>query len=456
MFAALNFMLFYLARSGGGGSGGSSGGGGSIIALIGYFPSYYSGKLVKRLLPRRAELIVSATSATIISIVLLILGALIHGGFFFMILIVAGVWLGWQAAFFGTWDRIKTRSKQTTQVINQAAVLDSAWDKTSLIQQATATFMAYQRDWSSFNLANIQTYTTNQYAMHAALMLRALQEMHRSNSMSNIQINGSEIVAAYDSPDNSKDTFQIAFEATSDDNLIDTRPNQVIFTDKSSFIEYWTFVRNGSQWLLDRIDQSTANLLSLDKSVEQFAQTHGMYYSLDMGWLFLPNDGVLFKGGQFGKSDINNHAIGIHNQHLVQLYTYTPTSGYNILVGQINLPKSYGGILIRRKTGFFAKWKPPKAPSNYQKYTLEWPDFHTRYSVHATDRDRLATFELLNPGFMAYLYDTDPGVSIEVADNIVYLYKLIPVATKELSTMSATNYEVLFAILDKAFRELQL
>ena len=178
-----------MARSGGGGSGGGDGGGGEIIALIGYFPSYYLGKLIKKLLPRTAELVVSATFAALCSIVLLILG--ITGGLFgtwFMILVIIGIWAGWGAAFFGIMERLKKRQAAARQAISTAALQDSAWNEESLLAHARQTFLQYQYDWSTFNTASIQTYTSPRYMAHSSLLLSALRELGRTNVMAQVEI----------------------------------------------------------------------------------------------------------------------------------------------------------------------------------------------------------------------------------------------------------------------------
>lgn len=447
--------LDLFARGGGGGSGGGgSGGGGEIIALIGYFPSYYLGKLVKKLLPRKAELIVSASFASLFSILIFAVG--IFGGFlggYVAILVIIGIWAGWAAAFFGVWDRLKQRSQKAKQAIQLAGQTDSAWNEQALLDFSQRAFLQFQADWSSFNLTNMATYLTPNYARHNALLLQILREQYRTNLMSNVQIKNCLIIDIHDDADNSKDSFTVAFEASAVDQLIDNTTNSLLFQDTSTFTEYWTFVRSGSSWLLDHINQQTADMTSLNQSLYDFAARNSMFYSLDMGWLFLPRKGVLFSGGKFGVSDINNHVVGTYNGHLTQFYTYVPFASSDKpvtqLVAQINLPKSYGGIVIRPDKNFFQKSFGGQTPKGYQKYEFEWPDFNKRYDVFATDADRLATFELLNPGFMAYLYDNDPGVTIEVTDNIVYLHK-------QASTIQAADYEKMLTILMRAFKELKL
>ncbi|HEY1085304.1 MAG TPA: TIM44-like domain-containing protein [Candidatus Saccharimonadales bacterium] len=440
---------------GGGGSGGGGGGGGIVLLLffIGYFPSYYLGKLIKKLLPRNPELIVSASIASLASIVLLVVGWFIGIiGELAMIVIIAGIWTGWIAAFFSLWEQLKKQAAKTKQAIAVAGQNDSAWNEEKLLAQAKSAFMQYQADWSTGNGQSMHSYMIPSYATHAALMLSALAELGRRNQMDNVTIQNALIIDAQDHTDNSQDSFTVAFEAKADDRLIDIASNTELFKDSRSFTEYWTFNRSGDNWLLGRIDQSTADIRSSNNALATFARNNHMYYSLDMGWLFLPKSGVLFKKGKFGTSDVNNHVIGTYSGHLVQFYTFVANPSddapENYLVVQLQLPKSYGGIIIERDKNLWQRMSSGR-PGNYQKYEFEWPDFNKRYDVYATNADRLATFELLNPGFMAYLYDTDSNASIEVADNTVYLYK-------KVSGSQEQDYRLFLTIMLKAFKELKL
>ncbi len=458
----VNFLtIIELVARGGGGGSSSGGGGGEIIGLIGYIPSYYLGKLIKKLLPRKAELIVSGLCAAFFSVILLIMG--FAGGFsgaYLMILIVVGIWAGWAAAFFGVWDRLAKRSKEAKGIIEQAGSLDSAWNEAALMQHAQQAFLQYQYDWSTDARQNISTYTTPWFNHHTSLMLDALKELGRTNIMADVHIKQSLIVAAHDSQDDNEDTFTAAFEASANDQLVGDN-GTVLFADKRPFIEYWKFIRSGNTWLIESITQQTQELSTANQSIQNFAHTNQLAYSLDMGWLFLPAKGLLATQGRMGISDINNHVIGRYNDRLIQLYTFTPSPAQNNsasnswLMLQITLPKSYGGIIIRSRSTAIKRLmsgiKPTKA---YTNYTFEWPDFNKRYLVHATDADRLATFELLNPGFMAYLYDNDPGVGIEVADNVLYIFKSLGHTTT--TSLDPVEYQTMLTIAFKAFKELQL
>lgn len=455
----LHTASIFAAAGGGGSSSGGGGDGLDIIALIGYIPSYYLGKLVKKLLPRKAELIVSASSATIISILLLTLAVIAGGGILFMSLIVIGVWAGWYAAFFSTFDKLRSKFAKNKAAMAAAAQTDSAWSQEAIEQQVRNVFATFQADWSSGNSEHIASYVTPRYKAHIDLMLACLQQLGRTNLVENPTITEFGIIDVADDTDNTKDRFTAVIEWKANDRAIVAATNEQLWQNNLSVIEYWHFVRGQNGWLLDGISQESAAPWLSDNQLAQFAATNNMYYSLDMGVLFVPSAGILFNQKNQNAKDVNNHVVGTYHDHLVQFYTfsYIEQSNNNVpqyqLVAQLQLPKSYGGILVesaksKRGKRLFGMLKN-SVPDGYTQHSFEWQDFNERYRVYATDADRLAAFELINPGFMAYLYDNDPEVSIEVANNVVYLYKPVNAA-------AVSDYQKFLTIMLTAFKELKL
>lgn len=448
--ASLISFVELFARSGGGGSSSSGSGGGGFggFIAIGYVVMFYTAKPFKKLLPRETAFIVTIPIAVALTILAIVIAALSSTfiGWWFGIEFIIGIWMGWTGQMYSLWDRMKKNFKKADDDLAKAG-----WNETELQQVASQAFMRYQYDWSTRDASHFYEYMTPSYAGQATLMVRALTELRRFDVMNNLQIIRIDTSAVYDNPDDTQDFFSVLIEAQANDVLMD-ESQKTLFTDNNPFIEEWTFQRGNGTWLLANIRQTTEAQNMMEADMRQFATTYGMYYSLDMGWLFIPTRGELFNNGKwsFGQSDINNHVIGLYNNHLVQLYTYKQIvdnnkNSKNYLVGQITVPKEYGGILIERKKGLIHRMFAPKG---YQKYDLEWPDFNDRYGVYATDQSRLATFELLNPGFMAYLYDNFNDINIEVVDNTIYFY-----APK---TGARGDYEQLMLLLTKAFKELQL
>ena len=342
-------------------------------------------------------------------------------------------------------------SKKAKARLDKASVTDKIWNQETMLQTAKETFLAYQNDWSNLNSQNMKNYLTVRYAAHAELMINQLKELGRHNYVKNVSIVNCHIGRVQDEVNDMNDTFTVTFEATADDVLSSDASGLILHTAFTEFTQYWTFVRSGERWLLDAINPATARSSSGFASLQKFSEKRQMFYSLDMGWLFIPKNGVLFKNGKFGTSDINNHIIGKINNYTVQLYTFQEDpsrNSQNYIVAQVAVPKSYGGIIVQRKKSFWKKITH-RLPDSYSKYGFEWSDFNDRYEVFATDVDRLATFELLNPGFMSFLFNKDTDINIEVSDNTIFVYK-------EVESSLLSDYETSLDIIEKSFKELKL
>ena len=353
-----------------------------------------------------------------------------------------------QSKRFEAEDRRKHQRIQ--QLISQAAVGDILWNEQQIIEQATMTFNRFQYDWEKMNLPSIQRYTTPNYARHISLMLRAMEQMGRVNMMKDDVVHSAIIVEVVDNPGTKRDRVSIEFSAQANDLLVEKATGRVLTSTNEPFVEQWNFVHGGSLWMLDGINRRTSGSNHSITALRKFATQNNMYFSSGLGNVLLPVKGRLFKRSFFIDGEINNHIIGFWSSDLlVQLYVYrvARSDGYkNYLIGQVNLPASYNGIIIQRQE---QKAKGLiKAPRGYEKISFEWPDFNRRYAVYATSRDKVASFELLNPGFMGWLYDQNLRVNIEVVDNVVYFYAdVLP---------NGDKYAEMMTVLQKAYKELKV
>lgn len=432
-------------------SGYSSGSGsdGSLLALaVAFFPMLFVGNAL-------AQFRKKSPKSNIICQIIGWVVALGYATFWVMIMpgfgIVVGITaiLGLVSTMYSWFGKAKQKTGRFIKSqLAASAATDSAWDESKLVEFAKATFMKYQQDWSKLDSASMKTYMTPNYHYYVALLLYVLQTMGRRNLMTDITISDAVIVAAVDEQDNNNDQFTIQFTASAKDQLVEASTDEIIFTDSSTFREYWTFTRSGKTWLLDRIDQSTADTSRHNSVLASLAAAEGYRFSEDMGWLFIPRRGQLFGEAKFGTSDINNHIVGLHNKKLlVQLYTYSANPGAaskSYVVAQVNVPKQYGNIIVRRK-----------GPINLfgikglQKVETEWTKFNDRYEVYASNYEGATSFELLNPTYMEQLEALPFNVNIEVVDDVIYLY------TNERD-MSVETYQTMLELINKAFAELRL
>lgn len=467
LIGQIPLILEELARGGGGGSGGGGGGGGGgssggsgsggggivyIIGLAGYIPMHFAGSILRKRFFKNywlAARIIGWVIAGLVALVSIALIFVLHSfliAFYVNLPIAVGALLG-MAAGLNAWAGKLNQSAKIRSAVASYAAKDNVWNEKNILQFVEGIFYKFQKDWSNFDTDSMQKYMVPNYYNHNRLMMYALKGAHRVNKVANPQIISKVIVMAQDHDNNDQDTFEIAITAMADDQLYDDRDNKLLFRDRNSFTEYWRFNRSGNNWLFAGIRQSTESALTTSASISQFAAQNGLYYSADWGWLLLPSEGYLFNHGKFGTSDINNHTIGFVNNVLTQLYTYTPnptgSGSDHYLVVQTNVPKSYGRILVRRRSKFI-NW-PVKGLTQVK---MEWGEFNNMYDVYASDLERVTSFELLNPAFMANLRDLPFEVNIEVVDNVVYLF------TK--GNTNASVYTQLYDIVLKAHKEMKL
>ncbi len=449
---SLYLPLEQLARAGGGGSGGGGGGSGGSgglegIAAIGYFTMHFVGAMLRRVFEKNEALKTPLHAVGwIIASLAAVFWVMIWPGW--GILVAIGGFLGMPSGLYNWLAKVKT-SKYLKGKLKKAASNDKIWNEESLVAHAKATFIKYQQDWSDFNQESIKSYTTPGYYYKSSLLLRILADMKRKNIMSEINIKQAVLSRINDSEDNTQDQFQVGIVAQAKDEIVslaDPINAKVLHTNKSEFVEYWVFQRSGDTWKLADINQATARQDSINPLLRQFAYRQNYTYSPDMGWLFIPERGQLFKGSKFGVSDINNHIAGMHNGVVIQMYSYiknpnTQTKPY--VIAQLNVPKSYGNIVVRRDKFL------QMGISGLEKVETEWTKFNKKYEVYATKPEQVTSFELLNPTFMEMLEALPFEVNIEVVDNVIYLYA-------PESKTDTQAFSTMLDVMHKAFEELKL
>ncbi len=448
IFVALE--LFARAGGGGSGGGGSSGGGGDgivFLALVGYVPTHGLGAFLRRKLPSEsgAASLLAHVITWPLSIIWAIACFAMFGSGFFGSIVALGAIIGAPAGLFNWFSEVLKQSADVKQRLKRAAANDPMWDETQLVDFAKQTFMRYQYDWSRQDTESMKQYMTEDYHYHASLFIYTLQLMQRTNTVEDIVIDEAVVVQVHDDQNDANDRVTIGITARAKDTLINTAANTAIFTDSNSFTEYWTFARSGSTWLLADIGQATADMAAYNNELAAFAAQNNYCYSVDMGWLFIPERGQLFGQAKFGVSDINNHAVGLYKESLlVQLYTYAAFNGARPrVIAQVNVLKTYGNIIVHRKRSSSINTR------GLERIETEWIQFNQQYEVYASNAEQATSFELLNPTYMEQLAALPFAVTIEVVDNVIYLY------TDERGTDVAT-YGIMLDLVHKAFKELRL
>lgn len=402
--SVLHAFLFTFARGGGGGHGGGGGGGGFGGGGGGYYGGGGSGG-----------------------------GSIFSFIFFFFIFIPVIVYI-----------IVKSKKNSTGSLYKNVSNVSTAeWPDGATEEWVSKSFYSFQADWSGFNMQNMQTYLSARYFPDVQLMMTALYAMGRQNVMEEVQLLGCSLLSISDEDATSPQTMVVVMHGQAHDSLVETSTNTTFYTDTSDFVEYWYFVNENGAWKLDNIKQATEDENVLVPEIQNFATTHGYFYSGEWGSLLLPTHGKLFENANFNVSAVNNHVIGLYKNVIIEFYSYLPDKNYPLTytVAQAVLPKSYGHIIVHRKSGIL-----DHTPRGLTKVEMEWGDFNKKFAVYASDMERVTSFELLNPSFMVKLEALPFEVDIEVVDNMVYLH------TKR----ALTDYDPMLNILYLAFQEMKM
>jgi hypothetical protein len=314
------------------------------------------------------------------------------------------------------------------------------WNEEQTEGYVQSAFVALNAAWTRLDADAMRPWLTPRMFDKMSAMVAALRQMGRRNEVRDL-VPGEFILAKVATQGTAG--FTVRVQARSTDVLLEATTGQALATSSSGVDERWSFVSDGTRWLLDDIRQQTESQLHLVRGIEQFASEHGLHYSADYGRVQLPDHGAHFDGASLEVSDVNNHVIGWYRGSLVQLYTYERRPDGNarndFVIAQLVLPREVGDILVRRRGG------PRFRTKGLQEVTLESVDFHRTWQVHASRPDELTTFELLHPAFLERLTNLPFRVGMEAVGTNLYVF----------AETGEAPYEQMFELLEVAYRELR-
>lgn len=370
----------------------------------------------------------------------------------------------------------RDRRKHSQKALRRLAKKDIALAKDSddPNRKFEEMFWRYKQDWNSQDLDSIASYATEDFCRQTAYLRLALQSNKRSFTVDDIKLLHFDPYDVRDRVGVQDDEvlFQVSYGATftlSEEGRADDKIHHL-------FYEFWYFTRSGTKWQLAEVAGNEAGLAKYNKSLITFFSRQGLVRTLPPLGALLPRSGALFnsrpsvvgaalrkwldlnyevqKGSESNTTGVLDHYVGQWGDTVVQLYFYIAKTNPKLASGvapvaQISLPKEYGHIVICPK----GQSRKLKIGSSYQRLTLEWPQFNERYEVYAANADVLASLELVNPDFMAYLYDNLPLATLEVQGNSLYVYTLFDEDTSIQEGRQAS--EALVGVARRAFKELK-
>lgn len=353
--------------------------------------------------------------------------------------------------------------------LQQIARRHKIWD-----QDFHQMILDYKQAWNDHDNAVLQDMSSSDHQQQILVAGQLLQDMHRQFSESEIAITFMKPykvqVSSPKKPDNMLG-LQVIYNSTV--SLQESGSAQTSYHHEA--IEMWEFIYQDGRWLITSIRPGHAYSSNEVEYTRRLAKREQLIPICIPSEVLLPKQGwARRKSLRFGglvnqdieenldpefttsgeDMEVFGHYVAKRQDALIQV---RDTGGRGILsrsnhsiIFQITLPKSYEYIVIRPKKYRFLKRRLRYAPKNL---TFEWNSFNKHFEVATTNKETLASFELLHPDFMAYMLDHAPEVFIEVIDNTVS-FSAIYFSDKSVKATDAL-YSAILDLAERAHKALR-
>ncbi|TAN36507.1 MAG: hypothetical protein EPN23_08445 [Verrucomicrobia bacterium] len=170
-------------------------------------------------------------------------------------------------------NRVAAKAGKTRKLLAFLARQDEAMQPEKLETLARDTFIKLQECWQARDYGPMQSLMMRDlYAGHCG-QLAGLQRNHEINVIADLKVERAEIVNVRYPHKPDQREFTILITACAKDYYVDDRTQKFLRGDEApaEFQEFWTFQRQGDNWLLREIEQSReSDALKQENFVEQF------------------------------------------------------------------------------------------------------------------------------------------------------------------------------------------
>lgn len=163
----------------------------------------------------------------------------------------------WSSTVSVSQDKITAKAQKTAALLDQWRQVDPLWDTATIKKTSAAVFNKLQSCWSQREYGPMQPLLTpSLYTQHIS-QLDAMKARHELNKLEDLKLLRVEIILVRNYHNPQKDQFTVWLQAKVRDIIVDDRTGNKIRGDIGigTFEEFWTFLRDGSQWKLRSIDQ---------------------------------------------------------------------------------------------------------------------------------------------------------------------------------------------------------
>ena len=154
--------------------------------------------------------------------------------------------------------KLQKKKFESTLAMKKFAKEDGAWDYDKICSDIDEAFYKVQNAWTERNQDLAKEYMSERiYKIHKS-KTEWMKLRGEKNVLYNINLISIKPISAVDSDDNSRDAILVNIKASMVDYMLNEYTNEVTEGDpsrRSTFEEFWRFIRSDKRWILDEIKQ---------------------------------------------------------------------------------------------------------------------------------------------------------------------------------------------------------
>lgn len=153
------------------------------------------------------------------------------------------------------------KNKTCNELLEKISKLDAAWDPHALKARIEISYFKIQEAWKQRDNDLAKEYMSNRLSAKHKMQIDQMLEDGHKPMMFEINLKQATIIEIADFEDDSRDRFCALIEGSMIDYLIDEKTKEHIngSGENQTFREFWKFVREDNNWVLDEIDQTATS-----------------------------------------------------------------------------------------------------------------------------------------------------------------------------------------------------
>jgi hypothetical protein len=198
--------------------------------------------------------------------------------------------------------RLNQKSAECDKLLDGICARESGWDKDTLLGIARERFARIQQAWCAGDLDGIRAQTKDAVRVDFVHKMEALLHQGQRNHMDDLKVEELQLLNVQNYKDDEQDCFTVRVKATARDYTTSVETGAIVSANTGdskkyknpadvparSFIEYWTFEREGNDWVLRELADASGWRAAVEKPLIDEGTSLDSAQALPSSWTATP------------------------------------------------------------------------------------------------------------------------------------------------------------------------